>query len=110
MLNGLLGAHYVLIQLFVRPADLGHSGVSRRRTYIYCVHRQRCRHLYDVHEAYALISKAICKVIHTQPRDYLVASPQQVMADAMRVADVRRIPFKFDAGLKWGLISLIKPC
>ena len=94
MLRELLEEDYLVIQLFVSPGDLGQTGVSRRRTYIFCAHRERTRYLKDVHEVYARLCKVLRKSIQTQPGDYFVANEQQIQCDAARVAQTRNIPFQ----------------
>ena len=94
VLQELLEEDYLLIQIFVKPSDIGHSGISRHRTYIYCVHRETCRYLVDVHEAYKVLCKVLKKRVSTKPRDYLVATPQQIQADALRIAQDRKVEFK----------------
>ena len=97
VLEELLGEDYQIIQLFISPADLGLTGASRKRTYIFCAHRTECRYLVDVHEAYQIVCRALKAKISTQPCDYYVASRHHIQAEAMRVAQVRNIPFQPDS-------------
>ena len=90
----LLGAHYLMHQLQVSPADTGHFGVQRRRTYVYFCHRQTGRYLFDVHEAYAQVTRVLRKHICTRPRDYFVATPTEVQLAAQHVALQRKIVWK----------------
>lgn len=48
----------------------------------------------DLEEVYTQICTSLKKYIHTRPRDYFVATPQQVHCDSMRVARTRKIPFR----------------
>ena len=94
MIEDLLGADYLLYQLFVCPADAGHFGISRPRTYIYCCHRHTCRHICDIHETYARVTSLLRKRVFTRPRDYFVAKNDEIRWAAMRVAKTRNIPFQ----------------
>jgi hypothetical protein len=96
VLQQLLGEDYLLIQIFVKPSDIGLSGIARHRTYIFCAHRETCRYLVDVHQAYRVLCKVLRKRVSTRPRDYLVATPQQVQADALRIAQDRKVEFKVE--------------
>ena len=107
MLRDLLEEDYLIIQLFVKPADLGLTGAARSRTYIFCAHRTECRYLVDVYETYSHICQVLQRKIHTRPRDYFVASQQQIQSDAMRLASVRGVAFKPDTWFvssDWGYI------
>ncbi|CAE7205294.1 unnamed protein product, partial [Symbiodinium sp. CCMP2456] len=89
----LLEDDYLVIPLRVSPSDAGHHGISRDRLYVFCSHRKAGRYLYDVHEAYACVSKKLRRYIHTRPRDYFVASDTDIHLDAHRIATQRRVPF-----------------
>ena len=90
----LLERDYFLHQLDVSPADAGHFGVSRRRTYIYCAHRRTSRHLFDVHEAYAKVSRVLRRKIHTRPSDYFIATDRAIQLAAQQTAIARRIQYQ----------------
>ena len=94
MLHQLLDEDYTIIQLFVKPGHIGHTGMARHRTYIFCAHRERCRYLVDVKEAYRTICKTLRKNVSTRPGDYFVATQQQVQVDALKVAHDRGIEFQ----------------
>ena len=78
------------MQLFVSPADVGHTGISRSRTYIFCAHKNNCNYLFDLYEAYHRICRSLQRHIKTEPQDYFVASRTQVQSEAYRVAVARR--------------------
>ena len=94
MIAELFQKHYLIIQLFISPSDLGLCGISRKRTYIYLAHRTTCRYLIDVHDAYAAITKVLRRKVFTRPSDYFVATPHQVQSDALKIAECRGIPFR----------------
>ena len=94
MVEHLLGRDYNLYQLFVAPEDSGHAGASRRRTYIYCSHKQTGRVLFDVFDAYARVTDAIKSIAQTSPSDYYIATKEQIYAEAARTAHVRKKPLR----------------
>ncbi|CAE6970572.1 unnamed protein product [Symbiodinium sp. CCMP2592] len=96
----LLEDDYLVIPLKVSPTDVGHDGISRDRLYVFCSHRKTGRYLYDVHEAYACVSKKLRRYIQTRPRDYFVASDRDIHLDALRIAAQRRVQFVPESRLK----------
>ena len=98
----LLEGDYFLHQLDVSPADAGHFGVSRHRTYIYCAHRRTSRYLCDVHEAYAKVSGVLRKKIFTRPSDYFIATDRDVQLAAQQTAIARSIQYQPVSGLHTG--------
>lgn len=99
-MNDILGESYHIYQLFVSPEDVGHSGINRRRTYLFCSHRETGRYVYDIYEAYAAVCAAIRTKPGTSPADYLVATPTQVAAEAMQVAHTRKKTYKHASWLR----------
>ncbi|CAJ1446413.1 unnamed protein product [Effrenium voratum] len=81
---------YRMLQLFVTPEDVGHSGVARARTYIYLYDWRKLEYLHDVFELYSNISKEIRKVARTQPEDYMVSTALTRAADEMHMARTRK--------------------
>ena len=94
MLRDLLEPDYLLLQLFVQPADAGHAGVSRPRTYIFCSHTRAGRYLFDVFHAYEMITKAIKATVQTRPSHYLVATKAEILTEAARIARLRKIELR----------------
>lgn len=90
----LLEPDYLVLQLFVNPEDVGHAGVARPRTYIYCCNKKTCNYRFDVFEAYATASAAIKGTVRTRPGDYLVATAAQKSLSAMQTAQVRGITYR----------------
>ena len=93
----LLASEYDIYQLFVSPTDCGHHGVQRKRTYIYCCHKQTGSYMFDVWEAHKMVSRAINKVVSTAPNDYLLSTPRQILADAAPTAAARKKALKPEA-------------
>lgn len=93
VVRDLLEEDYRILQLFVSPADVGQTGIARRRTYIFCAHRRTCAYLYDIFDAYKRVTKVLKKYIKTQPCDYFIATPQQIAVDAFRFASSRKRTF-----------------
>ena len=94
MIQELLEDDYIVLQLFTEPGHVGHSGIARKRTYIFCSHRTTGRYLFDIHVAYNLITARLKNVIHTSPSDYMVAPPEHIRAEAFRTAVQRKVAFK----------------
>ena len=63
-----------MVQIFLAPAQLGHAGVRRFRTFIFFWHRERTQYLYDVHDALDAIEKTVTKKVCTRPNDYMISS------------------------------------
>ncbi|CAJ1370407.1 unnamed protein product [Effrenium voratum] len=64
------------LQVFLTPADVGHAGMRRARTFIYLRHRERCQYLWDIYDTLAAVTRVISKTVKTKPSDYLISSPQ----------------------------------
>lgn len=96
MVEELLGDSYHILPLDVAPSDLGLNGVARSRKYIFCHHKATCRYLFSLHSAYSEICNKLQQYIHTEPKDYCVASACQVKYDAMQVASVRSLDYDSD--------------
>ena len=90
MIKFLYGSHYTLYPFFVTPDDIGHTAVSRARVYIIMVHRERVEMVIDPYPLYEKIKETIAHHIHTRPRDYLIASENEISMDAADVARVRK--------------------
>lgn len=86
----LLGEEYRMVQLFVNPADVGHGGIARRRTYIFYYNWMRVDYCFDVFDIYQKISREILKLGTTQPRDYLITDHLGKCADEMNMARKRQ--------------------
>ena len=85
---------HVFYQLMTEPADAGHAAMARLRTYIIGSHRERTACLYDPYLLQDRVSTSICAQVHTRPSDYLVAARDEVLQEAMAVAEQRRIPYR----------------
>lgn len=91
-----------MIQLFVEPSDVGHHGIQRKRTFIYCSHRVTGRYLFDIHEAYNYIKESLSTHIRTRPRDYLVATDFEIRLAAQQAASDRGVAYRHAACLREG--------
>ena len=92
MIKFLYGSHYHLYPFFITPDDIGHTAVSRARVYIIMVHRERVEMVIDPYPLYEKIRETITRLIYTRPRDYLIASDNEIMMDAADVARGRKRP------------------
>ncbi|CAE6950181.1 unnamed protein product [Symbiodinium sp. CCMP2456] len=93
MIGHLLSTDYHLHQLFVDPADVGHAGVSRARTYVFCAHKQTCSYIMDVHEMHYFISQDIRDFVQTKPRDYMVAPEHLRTLFQQQICRTRKMDF-----------------
>ena len=93
MVRDLLAEDYRLHQLMVQPEDVGHAGLRRPRTYIICAHKVRSALLYDPQEMYSAISRAIRRVVNTQPQDYLISTDQARTLQAQQLCRSRRLEY-----------------
>jgi hypothetical protein len=89
----LLGEYFFIHQIFVEPSDVMHDGVSRRRTYVYMLNKERGVYLHDVYEMYEEVKHKLKKICKTKPSDYLVSTPTQKALDAMALAASRKITY-----------------
>ena len=85
---------YNLYQLYVEPEDCGHRGVNRRRTYIYCCHRETGVYLHDLYELYKSITKLIKKTVATQCQDYFVATELARKVHLREICHTRKLKHK----------------
>ena len=90
MIELLYGYHYQLFSFYVSPADVGHTGTSRDRVYIIMIHKRKVRVVHDPYKIYRRIVKTISKHVSTRPRDYLLASQNEILMDAADVARIRK--------------------
>ncbi|CAE7660258.1 unnamed protein product, partial [Symbiodinium necroappetens] len=97
MLETLFGSGYQMEQLFVDPADLGHTAVARHRTYIYIWPKHLTEYLHDVHELYAKISQKIGKVVRTRASDYMVTGVFPRMLQELELCYRRSIGYRKDS-------------
>ena len=53
---------YQSLQIFLEPGDLGHTGMRRRRTFIFLRHMECCEYVVDVYDLLEAIKKAQKKI------------------------------------------------
>ena len=75
--------------LFCWPRDVGHSGVSRDRVYIIMRHVETTDCLWDPIDLYHKIASHISARVQTQPKDYMIASREEVALEAVTMARKR---------------------
>ena len=92
MIKGLMEPDYQLYPLYVSAADCGHAGVSRDRLYVILRHVSTTDCLYDPLDLYVYIRQYITERA-TQPRDYMIASEEEVQLEAMSEAGKRGIVY-----------------
>ncbi|CAL1159908.1 unnamed protein product [Cladocopium goreaui] len=85
--------HYNITQLFVSPADQGHSGVARDRTYLVLTLKDKVTQVHDVEVVYRKVSTYIRQRVQTRPSDYLIATKSDLLRDAQYCANKRGKPF-----------------
>ena len=93
MINTLYGRHYNITQLFVSPADQGHSGVARDRTYLVLTLKDKVTQVHDVEVVYRKVSTYIRQRVQTRASDYLIATKSDLLRDAQYCANKRGKPF-----------------
>ena len=103
MIHLMYGRYYDIRQLFVNPSDQGHTAVARERTYLILFWRGVVRQLYDPVKLYDEVSAFIREHVATRPRDYLIGTKQQVLAEARHVAQVRKTRFRKEIRLNFFL-------
>ena len=85
---------YDLYQLFFSTSDTGHAGAARDRTYVIAsrIDATSCKlDPFDLKEA--ISHRMRCKV-RTQPKDYAIADPVEITADAMTLANKRMLEWR----------------
>ena len=94
MVRHMLSRDYQIHQLFVEPGDVGHSGLARARTYIFCSHKQTCAYLWDVFEMQEAIKDAMKGLVQTTPGDYMVSSDNMRTLLQHKICNSRKIQFQ----------------
>lgn len=115
-----------MVQLFVNPADVGHGGIARRRTYIFYYNWMRTDYCF-VFDIYQKISREILKLGTTQPRgqpvDYLLTDRELFLVyqlDLVFAQKFKELPMnndnifyflgdRFEHSLTWSAYGRI-PC
>ena len=82
MVRYLYGHHYHIHPLYVTGDDFGHRGAARKRVYIFLAHKERVRMVLDVTRAFQKVSSTIRKAVQTEPQDYLVSGPHEILREA----------------------------
>ena len=93
MIKRLYGRHYNIEQLFVSPADQGHAGIARERTYLILTLKCSVVKVHDVQAVYKKVSKYIQQRVQTRPHDYLISTPTDLQREATYVANLRKKKF-----------------
>ena len=94
MIVGLMSPEYQCYIMSCSACDVGHAGTSRERTYIIMRHVEKTQCLYDPHEMYSKVASYISSKVATEPKDYMVASDQEIALEAMAVARQRGIVYQ----------------
>ena len=91
MVKILYGYHYDIYPFYVDCQDVGHSGCSRSRVYIFLAHKTHTQLLVqDMEGMYRQIVKAVRSHIGTAAVDYLTADRAEILMEAQDVAYTRR--------------------
>ena len=85
VIEDLLSDLYNIYPLKMDLADVGHSGVSRRRLYVIVV-TKHARMLADPTLVFQHISTHVRQFYRTEPKDYLIAGQLEVCMDALETA------------------------
>ncbi|CAE7273491.1 unnamed protein product [Symbiodinium microadriaticum] len=93
MIGHLLSSDYRFHQLFVDPADVGHAGMARARTYVFCAHKQTCSYIMDVHEMHHFIAEGIRDFVQTRPCDYMVTPEHVRTLFQQQICRTRKLDF-----------------
>ena len=94
MIEQLYGPAYNWYQLYAEPEDVGHGGVNRKRTYCIGAHVDRTECLVDPYQLWEAVSADLRSMVRTLPRDYFLATKQEVMVEAARLAARRGKTFR----------------
>ncbi|CAE7466337.1 ttn-1, partial [Symbiodinium sp. KB8] len=94
VLEGMLKEHYMIFPVHVDMADVGHSGVSRKRVYVIFASKASCRMLVHPVRLYDFVSAQLRATYRTKPSDYLTADSMEVQWEASEVARKRCLPFR----------------
>ena len=89
----LFGLIFWIWVLEVEPQDSGNFGVGRERRYILMLNKFRGVCYYNPESLYKQVSSHLKTALHTEPKDYLTATPREIEVEAMRLAGKRGIEF-----------------
>ncbi|CAJ1375573.1 unnamed protein product [Effrenium voratum] len=94
VLESLMEPEYQLYRLQVDCEDVGHAGIARTRTYVIMRHVQTTDCLYDPMDLYEQVREYIMPRARTQPRDYMIATSEEIALEAMSVARSRKLVYR----------------
>ena len=94
MISDLYGEAYSWYQLWAEPADAGHGGIGRKRTYCIGMHTEKSECLHDPFELWDCVREEIKAYVATRPGDYFTASKQEVLLEAQLLANRRSRRFR----------------
>ena len=98
MIKKLYAKHYDITVLRASPGDQGHDGVARQRIYLALALRGQVVATHDVVRVYKKVTDFIRTHVATRPRDYLVATEQELKEEARKTATTRAIEYRPAAG------------
>ena len=90
---------YQCYPIYCSSADAGHSGAARTRTYIIMRYIAETDCLGDPIELYYKIADYIRSQVATEPKDYMIATQEEIRLEAQAVARSRGIvynPYRAD--------------
>lgn len=90
----MLGTDYHIWEFLVEAAHSGHRGASRTRVYFLFCHKLKGRVLMCPQRCYDIVKTRIRECVQTSPSCYLVASPRDILIEAMRWAAKRKRFFR----------------
>ena len=85
---------YDMYQLFFSPSDTGHAGAARQRTYVIASHVEKTSCKLDPYMIQSEISRCMQRKVKTQPKDYCLADAWEVAADAMALANKKKLAWR----------------
>ena len=89
-----LHPQYELVRTLCEPADVGHFGCSRQRTYVIGAHEDLTTPLEDPLRLHDKICRHIRKRVQTTPADYFLASDTEILLEAQEKARTRKVAWK----------------
>ena len=109
MIKLLYGQHYDVYPLRVDVGDLGHTGASRERVYCILSHKKLTTRVADPENLYAAIARTMKRFVNTEPFDYFIATPREVLLAAQDLARVRKRHLKTETrrGKKLDYVVLV---
>ena len=87
----LMSPEYQCYHLTCSSADVGHTGCTRDRTYLIFRYIQLTECLFDPQDLYLMISQEIQSKVRTEPKDYMIATREEITMETLATCRLRQI-------------------